>query len=199
MWAPIFEWGVVRCRSQNGHQNEMRLKEIGLHVCAQNILSILGSIVCMIRGTYMTIQCAQESSLWSWIRYSYDQPPKLWGKWLQLALIDVSYPTRSGRRDTVTEYEGPHRYLNHLYTPGQCVLTNWNSALIAVTRWNHSWWPTGSRGSEDDPWGWCQTHASPKLAKMPTHPSLKKTRVPTFSDGHCAGDSKLAGTRANVT
>lgn len=32
-------------------------------------------------GTYMTIQCPRESSLWQWLRYSY-KPQKLWGKCL---------------------------------------------------------------------------------------------------------------------
>ena len=39
---PIYEWYVVRCGSKNGHQNDMCLKEIGLH--AQNMLTILGSM-----------------------------------------------------------------------------------------------------------------------------------------------------------
>ena len=51
-WTPIFESYVVRCGSKNGHQKDMSLKEIGLH--AQNMLTILGSKVNMIWGTYMT-------------------------------------------------------------------------------------------------------------------------------------------------
>ena len=38
---------------KNGHQKDMSLKEIALH--AQNMLSILGSIVNITGGTYMTI------------------------------------------------------------------------------------------------------------------------------------------------
>ena len=44
---------MVRCGSKNGHQKDMCLKEIGLR--AQNMLTILGSIVNIIGGTYMTI------------------------------------------------------------------------------------------------------------------------------------------------
>ena len=50
---PIFEWYVVRYGSKNGQQKDMFLKEIGL--CAQVLLTILGSIVNTIRGAYMTI------------------------------------------------------------------------------------------------------------------------------------------------
>lgn len=52
MWTPIIEWFIVRCGSKNGYQKDMCLKVIGL--CAHNILTILGSIVYMIGGTYMT-------------------------------------------------------------------------------------------------------------------------------------------------
>jgi hypothetical protein len=48
---PIFEWWVVRCRSKDGHQKDMCLKEIGLH--AQYWLTILGSIVNIVEGTYV--------------------------------------------------------------------------------------------------------------------------------------------------
>ena len=40
------------CLSKNGHQKDMSLKEIRLR--AQNMLTILGSKVNMIWGTYMT-------------------------------------------------------------------------------------------------------------------------------------------------
>ena len=39
----ILEWCVVSCGSKSRHQNNMCLKEIGLH--AQNLLAILGSVV----------------------------------------------------------------------------------------------------------------------------------------------------------
>ena len=53
--TPIFEWCLVRCRSQYWHMKDACLKEIGLR--AHVILIILGSIVNIIgaRGTYMTI------------------------------------------------------------------------------------------------------------------------------------------------
>ena len=43
IWTPIFEWHVLRIGSKNKHQNDMCLKEIGLH--AQNTLTILSSKV----------------------------------------------------------------------------------------------------------------------------------------------------------
>ena len=49
--TPIFQWYVVRCGSKNIHQEDMHLKEIGLG--AQTML-ILGSVVNIIRRTYMT-------------------------------------------------------------------------------------------------------------------------------------------------
>ena len=52
IWTPIFEWYVVRCGSKNGQQIYICSKQIGL--CAQNMLTVLGSIVNMIAGTYMT-------------------------------------------------------------------------------------------------------------------------------------------------
>ena len=52
IWTPIFEWHVVRWGSKNGHQKYMYLKEIGLR--AQNMLTILGSLVNMIGVTFMT-------------------------------------------------------------------------------------------------------------------------------------------------
>ena len=39
---------MVRCGSKNGHKTDVCLKDIELH--AQNILTILGSIVNRIRG-----------------------------------------------------------------------------------------------------------------------------------------------------
>ena len=44
----IFEWYVVRCDFENGFQKDICLKEIGL--CAQNMLTFLGSIVNIIDG-----------------------------------------------------------------------------------------------------------------------------------------------------
>ena len=59
----LFELFVVRCGSKNGHQKNMCLKDIGLH--APNMLTFLGSIVReRERASYMTVQWAQESSLW---------------------------------------------------------------------------------------------------------------------------------------
>ena len=48
IWTPIFEWYAVRCESKNRHQKDMCLKRIGLR--AQNMFTILGSIVSMIGG-----------------------------------------------------------------------------------------------------------------------------------------------------
>ena len=47
----IFE--LVRCGSKYGHQNNICSKDIGL--CAQNLLTILGSFVNIIGGTYMIV------------------------------------------------------------------------------------------------------------------------------------------------
>ena len=57
--TPIFEWYVVRCGSKNRYQNDLCLKEIGLH--AQNMVTILGSTVNIIGGwgggeVYITFQ-----------------------------------------------------------------------------------------------------------------------------------------------
>ena len=51
--TPIFEWYVVRCGSKNGYQIGMWLKEIGLGT--QNLITILGSILNIILGSYMII------------------------------------------------------------------------------------------------------------------------------------------------
>ena len=42
----------MTCGSKNGHQIDMGSKEIGL--CAQNMLTILGSVANIIWGTYVT-------------------------------------------------------------------------------------------------------------------------------------------------
>ena len=52
VWIPISEYSMVRYGSKNWHQNSVSLSEIVLH--AQNILTILGSLVNVIEGTYMT-------------------------------------------------------------------------------------------------------------------------------------------------
>ena len=44
----MFEWYVVRCGSKNKRQSDTCSKEIGL--CAQNTLTIRGSVVNMIEG-----------------------------------------------------------------------------------------------------------------------------------------------------
>ena len=49
---PIFEWYVVWCGSKNGHQKDMRLKEIGLR--AQNMITFLSSIGNQIGRIYTT-------------------------------------------------------------------------------------------------------------------------------------------------
>ena len=46
------EWNVGRCGCKDRHQKDMCLKEIELR--AQNMLTILGSIVNMIGGTCIT-------------------------------------------------------------------------------------------------------------------------------------------------
>ena len=51
---PIYEWHVISCESNNGHQKYMSSKVIGLHV--QNMLIILGRIVNMFGNTYTTTQ-----------------------------------------------------------------------------------------------------------------------------------------------
>ena len=56
IWTPMFEWYVVWCGSKNWHPKEICLNEIGLR--AQNMLTILGSRVNMIGGTYMTTKWA---------------------------------------------------------------------------------------------------------------------------------------------
>ena len=78
IWTPLFDLYVFGL-DQRVDIN-MCLKEIGLR--AQKVLTSLGSIVNMTKGTYMTTKWAWESSLWSWIRHSY----ALWdlcGKWLR--------------------------------------------------------------------------------------------------------------------
>ena len=49
----ISGWYLVRCSSKNGYQKDMCLKGIGL--CAQNMITILGPIVNILGGTYVTI------------------------------------------------------------------------------------------------------------------------------------------------
>jgi hypothetical protein len=46
--TPIFDWYVIRCGSKNKYQKDMCLKESELH--AQNMITILGSIVINIMG-----------------------------------------------------------------------------------------------------------------------------------------------------
>jgi hypothetical protein len=48
--TPMFEWCVVRCISINGYQNDTCVKDSGL--CAQNMRTILGSIVNIIMDMY---------------------------------------------------------------------------------------------------------------------------------------------------
>ena len=43
IWIPIFEWCVVRCGSKNGHQINIRIKEVALR--DQNVLTILNWVV----------------------------------------------------------------------------------------------------------------------------------------------------------
>ena len=51
--TPIFEWCVARIGSKNGYPKDMSLEEIRLH--AENMMTILGSTINIIGGTYMTI------------------------------------------------------------------------------------------------------------------------------------------------
>ena len=53
MRTPMFEWCVVRCESKSWHHKDMGLRESGLR--GQHILTVLGLIVNMTRGSYMTI------------------------------------------------------------------------------------------------------------------------------------------------
>ena len=50
----IFKWYGIRCGSKNAYSKDTCLKEMG--VPAQNVITILGSIVNVIVGTYMTIE-----------------------------------------------------------------------------------------------------------------------------------------------
>jgi hypothetical protein len=50
--TPILEWYVVRCGSKNKYLKDMCIKKIGLHV--QIVITTLGSIVNIIKETYMT-------------------------------------------------------------------------------------------------------------------------------------------------
>lgn len=50
-------------------RKDMRSKEIGMH--AQDMKTVLDSIVNTIKGTYMTFQWAQESLRWQRLSYSY--------------------------------------------------------------------------------------------------------------------------------
>ena len=52
IWIPVFKYYVVICGSKNRHQKDLHAKEIRLH--AQNMITILGSMVNMIGGAYMT-------------------------------------------------------------------------------------------------------------------------------------------------
>ena len=49
----VFEYYMVRRDSKNGYQKDMYSKEIGLH--AQNMITIISSIVNLTEETYMTI------------------------------------------------------------------------------------------------------------------------------------------------
>ena len=54
IWTPIFEWYMVTCETNNGHQRDKHLKKSRPHV--QNMLTIIGPINNKIRRTYMTTQ-----------------------------------------------------------------------------------------------------------------------------------------------
>lgn len=56
-WTPVFEWRVIRCRFKNGHLKDMYIKEI--RIWAQNLLTILGSIVSIIVGAHLVV-------IWLW-------------------------------------------------------------------------------------------------------------------------------------
>ena len=57
--TPIFKWCVVRCRTKDRQQKEMCSKEIRL--CAQNVLTNLGSIMNTIGGTYSMSSFKKEN------------------------------------------------------------------------------------------------------------------------------------------
>jgi len=77
------------------------LKEIGLS--PQSVTTFIDLIVSIIGHTYITKYWAQESSLWQWLKCSYELW-KLWGKWLwpwfgfpnHLYWSHGSHPTGSG-------------------------------------------------------------------------------------------------------
>jgi hypothetical protein len=50
-----FAWYVVRCEACNKHHKDMRIKEI-IELHAHKMLDILGSIINMMGGIYMTTQ-----------------------------------------------------------------------------------------------------------------------------------------------
>jgi hypothetical protein len=52
--TPIFEWYMARCGSTNGYKKDKCLKESRLR--AQDMITMLGSIVNIIGGTYTTNQ-----------------------------------------------------------------------------------------------------------------------------------------------
>jgi hypothetical protein len=55
IWTHVFHWYIkfiLRCGSKNGHEKDMCLVKVRLR--AQNMLTILVSIVNMIGETYMT-------------------------------------------------------------------------------------------------------------------------------------------------
>lgn len=53
-YASIFEWGVVMCRSKNGHKKDACLLKIGLQV--ELLLTNVGSVVNIMRETYIIVQ-----------------------------------------------------------------------------------------------------------------------------------------------
>ena len=60
--TPLFEWCALRCGSKNSHQKAiMSSKEISL--CAENLFTILSSVVNIIGGIYV-YQLKREFSLW---------------------------------------------------------------------------------------------------------------------------------------
>ena len=62
IWTFIFKWYVVRCGSKNGHQNDTWLKDIGL--CAQNMLSILGSLINLFKGPIWLFNEHENLQFW---------------------------------------------------------------------------------------------------------------------------------------
>ena len=83
-WSLYIQVVCVRCGSKTGHQKDMCLTKIKLHV--HNVLTILGSVVYIIGRNVMINKLWRGSWLWVWIS-SYELW-KPWWKWLQAHDLD---------------------------------------------------------------------------------------------------------------